>query len=52
LRAGGHSQAGGHGAESFEEFLCRYWIREEVWFAINEGDPLPIVPEKILALYR
>jgi len=27
-------------AESFETFVCRFWLENEIWFAAFEGAPM------------
>ncbi|MCA9073236.1 MAG: hypothetical protein KDA84_30140, partial [Planctomycetaceae bacterium] len=39
-------------AESFEAFLCRFWLVNEISFAEDEGDPLPNVEPRFLELYN
>lgn len=38
--------------ESFEAFLCRYWLENEVWFASEEGTPMPDVDAKYIERYK
>lgn len=38
--------------ESFEVFLCRYWLENEVWFADEEGAAPPEVGENLIERYR
>ncbi|GAA4909867.1 hypothetical protein GCM10023223_30080 [Stackebrandtia albiflava] len=39
-------------AETFEVFLCRFWLENEVWFATTDGTPLPDVATEYIARYR
>ncbi|MEV0325071.1 hypothetical protein AB0H63_01285 [Micromonospora echinospora] len=39
-------------AESFEAFLCRFWLENEVWFAVTAGTPLPDVGAEYVERYR
>jgi hypothetical protein len=39
-------------AESFETFLCRYWLENEIWFATDDGVPLPEVGAEYIERYR
>lgn len=39
-------------AESFEIFLCRYWLENEVWFAFEDGTPMPDVGEDFIERYK
>jgi hypothetical protein len=39
-------------AESFETFLCRYWLENEIWFAAHGGGEMPAVGAEYLELYR
>src|SRR5262245_12530787 len=52
-----HDQEPDHGAlafcaESFEEFICRFWIENEIWFAEYEGRPISEEGRRYLDLYR
>ncbi|MEV4138460.1 hypothetical protein AB0J72_40600 [Dactylosporangium sp. NPDC049742] len=38
--------------ESFEAFLCRYWLENELWFADNESFPLPAVDAAYIEDFR
>ena len=38
-------------AESFEAFLCRFWIENEIFFAKNDGTPMPDVGRGYIDLY-
>lgn len=38
--------------ESFETFLCRYWLENEIWFADNDDAPMPDVGAEYLRRYR
>ncbi|CAM3198226.1 hypothetical protein [Stackebrandtia soli] len=38
--------------ESFESFLCRYWLENEIWFAAVDGTPLPDVGPDYIARYN
>ena len=39
-------------AESFEAFLCRFWLENEIWFADYQGAPPPDVGQRYIDLYR
>ncbi|MEV6350860.1 hypothetical protein [Actinoplanes sp. NPDC051851] len=39
-------------AESFEEFIARYWLENEIWFAENEGDEMPEPCRRYVESYR
>jgi hypothetical protein len=39
-------------APSFEAFLYRFWLENELWFALNDGQPLPEHGQQYLAFYR
>ncbi|MEU8662036.1 hypothetical protein [Actinoplanes philippinensis] len=39
-------------AESFEAFVCRYWLENEIFFAGDDEDELPAVAADYLSLYR
>jgi hypothetical protein len=39
-------------AESFEAFICRFWIENEVWFAEYEKQPIPVLGQRYLESYR
>jgi hypothetical protein len=38
--------------ESFETFLCRYWLENEIWFADNDDTPMPAVATEYVDRYR
>ena len=38
--------------ESFEEFLCRYWLENEIWFVDNASAPMPDVGIEYIGRYR
>jgi hypothetical protein len=38
-------------AESFEAFLCRFWLENEIWFADYEKTPMPAQGREYLARY-
>jgi hypothetical protein len=38
-------------AESFEAFLCRFWLENEVWFATTGETPMPDVGAEYIELY-
>lgn len=38
--------------ESFETFLCRYWLENEIWFADNDDAPMPDVAAEYIRRYR
>jgi hypothetical protein len=37
--------------QSFEEFLCRFWLETEIWFAAGRKEPLPPGGEEYLLRY-
>lgn len=39
-------------AESFEAFICRYWLENEIWFAADDGTPMPDVGATYIRQYR
>lgn len=39
-------------ADSFEEFLYRFWIENELWYALFDNGPMPENGEEYLAHYR
>jgi hypothetical protein len=39
-------------AESFEAFMCRFWLENELWFAAREQTPLPDVGRAYVEQYR
>jgi hypothetical protein len=39
-------------AESFEGFLCRFWIENELWLSEYEGTPMNEICRRYLELYR
>jgi hypothetical protein len=39
-------------AESFEPFLCRFWLENEIWFAEYENAPMPDVGAAYIEEYR
>jgi hypothetical protein len=39
-------------AESFEEFLCRFWLENELWFSEFEGTSMSEEGRRYLELYR
>jgi hypothetical protein len=39
-------------AESFEAFLCRFWLENEIWFATARDTPMPDVGAEYIDLYR
>ncbi|MDT5031220.1 MAG: hypothetical protein QOC94_1391 [Actinoplanes sp.] len=39
-------------AESFEAFLCRFWLENEIWFAVTDGTPMPTVGVEYIKRYR
>lgn len=41
-----------YSAESFEAFICRYWLENEVWFAAVNHTPMPDVGAEYIARYR
>jgi len=38
--------------ESFETFLCRYWLENEIWFADNDNTPMPDVGAEYISRYQ
>jgi hypothetical protein len=38
--------------ESFESFLYRFWLENEIWYAANEGDPMPADAEEYIRRYQ
>lgn len=38
--------------ESFESFLYRFWLENEIWYAAVEGDPMPEEAEEYIRRYR
>jgi hypothetical protein len=39
-------------AESFNEFIYRFWIENEIWFALNDGKPLTDEQRRYAEHYR
>jgi hypothetical protein len=39
-------------AESFEAFICRFWLENEIWFAGWLGSPMPDVGREYIERYR
>jgi hypothetical protein len=39
-------------AESFEAFLCRFWLENEIWFAQYLKTPMPDVGQEYIDRYR
>ncbi|HEY0738213.1 MAG TPA: hypothetical protein VGD69_25065 [Herpetosiphonaceae bacterium] len=39
-------------AESFEAFMCRFWLENEIWLAEYEETPLPDVGHEYIERYR
>jgi hypothetical protein len=39
-------------AESFEEFVYRFWLENELWFALHDRGSMPEGGEEYLAFYR
>jgi hypothetical protein len=39
-------------AESFEAFLCRYWLENEIWFTTYEEKPMPEAGVRYIEEYR
>ena len=39
-------------AESFESFLCRFWLENEIWFAEYEKTPMPEVGRTYIERYK
>lgn len=38
--------------ESFESFLYRFWLENEIWYAVNEGDPMPEDAQEYIRRYQ
>ena len=39
-------------AESFEAFMCRFWLENEIWFAGWQKTPMPDVGREYIEQYR
>ncbi len=39
-------------AESFEEFLARFWLENEIWYACHEKTPMTDVAREYVARYK
>ena len=39
-------------AESFEEFICRFWLENEIWFVGYENTPMPEIGRQYIERYR
>lgn len=39
-------------AESFEDFLCRFWLENEIWFAEYEKTPMPQAGRTYIERYK
>jgi hypothetical protein len=39
-------------AESFEAFMCRFWLENEIWFAAHEETPMPDACQEYIEQYR
>lgn len=39
-------------AESFETFMCRFWLENEIWFAAYEKTPMPDAGRAYIEHYR
>jgi hypothetical protein len=39
-------------AESFEAFMCRFWLENEIWFAEWQKTPMPDVGREYIERYR
>ena len=39
-------------AESFEAFICRFWLENEIWFAGWKKTPMPEVGREYIERYR
>ncbi|MCO8270064.1 hypothetical protein M1L60_05595 [Actinoplanes sp. TRM 88003] len=39
-------------AESFEAFMCRFWLENEIWFAATGGTPMPEGGDEYIARYH
>src|SRR5262249_31257854 len=39
-------------ADSFEEFMFRFWLENELWFALHDDGTMPEFGEEYLAYYR
>jgi hypothetical protein len=40
------------GAESFEAFMCRFWLENEIWFAVWKRTPMLDVGLAYVEQYR
>ncbi|GID29938.1 hypothetical protein [Paractinoplanes brasiliensis] len=38
--------------ESFESFLYRFWLENEIWFAANDGEPMSADAEQYIRRYQ
>ncbi|MEU4625393.1 hypothetical protein AB0G04_36155 [Actinoplanes sp. NPDC023801] len=38
--------------ESFESFLYRFWLENEIWYSANEDEPMPAEAEEYIRRYR
>ena len=41
-----------YSAESFEAFMCRFWLENEIWFSAWKKTPLPDVGRRYIELYK
>src|SRR5262249_57302143 len=41
-----------YSAESFEAFMCRFWLENEIWFAEYENTAMPAVGREYIERYR
>jgi hypothetical protein len=41
-----------YSAESFEVFICRFWLENEIWFAEWKRTPMPDVGRQYIERYR
>src|SRR5262249_44662637 len=39
-------------AESFEAFICRFWLENEIWFSEWKKTPMPRVGKEYIEQYR
>jgi hypothetical protein len=39
-------------AESFEVFMCRFWLENEIWYAEYQGTPMPNAGREYIERYR
>ena len=41
-----------YAAESFEAFICRFWLENEIWFAEWQKTPMPAIGRDYIKRYR